>query len=92
MSQGRWKEAEELFMQCIEASPRVLGHEHPYTLTSMSDLAKTFCYQGRLKEAEKLEVQVIATRKRVLGLEHLHTGSDHPENIKSIYTLRKWQE
>jgi hypothetical protein len=37
-NQGRWKEAEELFVQVIETSLRVLGKEHPDTLTSMANL------------------------------------------------------
>jgi hypothetical protein len=45
---------------------RVLGAEHPETLTSMADLASTFRGQGQRKEAEKLEIQVAEMRKRVL--------------------------
>ncbi|KAF2191620.1 putative kinesin [Zopfia rhizophila CBS 207.26] len=52
---------------------RVLGSEHPSTLTSMANLASTYRNQGRWKEAEELEVQVMETRKRVLGAEHPST-------------------
>jgi hypothetical protein len=38
-NQGRWKEAEELFVQVMETSLRVLVQEHPDTLTSMNNLA-----------------------------------------------------
>ena len=38
-NQGRWKEAEELFVQVMETFKRVLGQEHPSTLTSMAYLA-----------------------------------------------------
>jgi hypothetical protein len=38
-SDGRWKEAEELEVQVMEASKRVLGDEHPHTLTSMTNVA-----------------------------------------------------
>ncbi|KAF2741890.1 hypothetical protein M011DRAFT_472716, partial [Sporormia fimetaria CBS 119925] len=69
-SDGRWKEAEELGVQVMEARKRVLGEEHPNTLTSMNNLAATYRNQGRWKEAEQLEVQVIEARKRVLGEEH----------------------
>ena len=68
--QGRWKEAEELEVQVMEARKRVPGPEHPRTLTSMANLAYTYWNQGRLKEAEELEVQVLEIRKKVLGLEH----------------------
>ena len=57
----------------MDAFKRVLGEEHPSTLTSMANLASTFRNQGRWKEAEQLEVQVMDTRKRVLGEEHTDT-------------------
>jgi Tetratricopeptide repeat len=52
------EEAEELFVQVMEASLRVLGQEHPSTLSNMANLASTYRNQGRWKEAEELEVQV----------------------------------
>ncbi len=72
-NQGQWKEAEELDVQVIETRKRVLGEEHPDTLTSMADLASTYRNQGWWKEAEELEVQVMETRKRVLGEEYPDT-------------------
>jgi tetratricopeptide (TPR) repeat protein len=85
--QGRWKEAEELFVQVMETRKRVLGEEHPDTLTSMANLASTFWNQGRWKEAEELEVQAMETRKRVLG-------EKHPDTLTSMNNLAfawKWQ-
>jgi len=55
LSDGRWKEAEELFVQVMETSKRVLGDEHPDTLTSMNNLASTYRKQGRWKEAEEMQ-------------------------------------
>lgn len=70
---GRWKEAEELDVQVMETRERVLGKEHPDTLTNIANLASTYWEQGHLKEVEKLEVQVMETTKRVLGKEHPST-------------------
>ena len=67
LADGRYDEAEELFVQVRETRKRVLGEEHPDTLTSMANLASTFWNQGRWKEAEELFVQVMETTKRVLG-------------------------
>src|SRR5436190_12243460 len=64
----------------METSLRVLGKEHPDTLTSMNNLASTFWNQGQWKEAEELEVQVMETRKRVLGKEH-------PDTLTSMNNL-----
>ena len=79
-NQGRWKEAEELFVQVMETRKRVLREEHPDTLTSMANLASTYRNQGRWKEAEELFVQVMETRKRVLG-------EEHPDTLTSINSL-----
>ena len=54
--QGRWNEAEQLFVQVIDITKKVLGAEHPDTLTSMANLASTYRNQGRWNEAEQLEV------------------------------------
>ena len=66
---GYWKEAEQLEVPVMETK-RVLGEEHPSTLTSMANLASTYRNQGRWNEAEQPQVQVSETRKRVLRDEH----------------------
>jgi Tetratricopeptide repeat len=50
----------------MEMTKRLLGQEHPGTLSSMNNLASTYQNQGRWKEAEELGVQVMETTKRVL--------------------------
>src|SRR6267154_428749 len=77
---GRWKEAEELFVQVMETRKRVLGAEHPDTLTSMGNLTSTYRDQGLWKEAEVLEVQVMETSLRVLRAEH-------PDTLKCMGNL-----
>jgi tetratricopeptide (TPR) repeat protein len=80
LSDGRYNEAEELFVQVIETQKKVLGEEHPDTLTSINNLALTYCNQGRWKEAKELEVQVIEIQKKVLG-------EEHPDTLTSMYNL-----
>ena len=90
--EGRWEEAERLFVQVMETCKTKLGVDHPNTLTSMANLASTFWNQGRWKEAEQLEVQVMETRKTKLGV-------DHPDTLMSIANLAstfwnqgRWEE
>src|SRR3954469_21910830 len=91
-NQGRWKEAEELEVKVMETSLRVLGEEHPSTLTSMANLASTFWNQGRWKETEELEVQVKDTRKRELGEEHPDTLTSMA-NLASTFSYQgRWKE
>ncbi|OCK74986.1 HET-domain-containing protein, partial [Lepidopterella palustris CBS 459.81] len=49
---GRYGEAEVPFKEVFQTRKRVLGEEHPSTLTSMANLASTYRNQGRWKEAE----------------------------------------
>ncbi|KAK4457637.1 hypothetical protein QBC42DRAFT_278636 [Cladorrhinum samala] len=80
MNQGRWEEAESLWVQVLETSKRILGEDHFGILKSMDNLAWIYMKQGRWKEAEELEVQVIKARKRILG-------EDHPSTLESMANL-----
>ena len=82
-NQGRWKEAEELEVQVMEARKTVLGKEHPDTLIVMNNLAITFKRQGRDEEAFVLMEDCTRIKNRVLG-------PDHPSTISSQNTLNKW--
>ena len=57
MIQGRWEEAEKLFVEVIEARKAIPKDGHQDTLTSMANLASTYWNQGRWEGAEKLELQ-----------------------------------
>ena len=43
LSDGQYKEAEELFVEVMETRKRVLGDEHPDTLTSMAKIGRASC-------------------------------------------------
>jgi hypothetical protein len=47
--------------------------DHPWTLTSIGNLALTYQEQSRYKDAETLQAQVIETRKTKLGPNHPNT-------------------
>jgi tetratricopeptide (TPR) repeat protein len=79
-SEGRYTEAEGLLKQAMETHKRMLGQEHPDTLSSMNNLALTYRKQGRWKEAEVQFTQVLETKKRVLG-------EEHPSTLTSMASL-----
>ena len=68
--QGRWNEAEQLQVQVMDMRKKLLGAEHPDTLTSMANLASTYWQQGRWNEAEQLQVQVMDRDCRGLSNPH----------------------
>ena len=71
--QGRLQEALAFHRQALAVYGRVLGEEHPGTLTSMNNLAVTLKAQGDLAGARELQEQVLAVERRVLGEEHPDT-------------------
>ena len=59
---------------------RVLGEEHPDTITVMENLAITFYYLHKYTDAARLEVQVVDVRKKILG-------EEHPQTVKAVAIL-----
>lgn len=78
--QGRYDEAEPLYLERLEIQRRVLGEEHPDVLSSMGDLAGLYYQQGRYDGAEALCVEVLEVQWRVLG-------EKHPDTLESIRNL-----
>jgi hypothetical protein len=72
-AQGDLAEVRTLQEQVLEARARLLGKEHPDTLTSMLNLAQTLYAQGDAK-ADSLHRQVL----RILAEFSQRTGHEHP--------------
>jgi hypothetical protein len=66
--------------QTLELRKKVLGPEHPDTLTSMNNLGWVLSSQGKHVEAEQIHQQTLELRKKVLGLEH-------PDTLTSMSNL-----
>jgi tetratricopeptide (TPR) repeat protein len=71
--QGDLAGARKLQEQVLEIRRRILGEEHPDTITSMGNLAATLQAQGDLAGAQKLQEQVLEIMRRILGEEHPNT-------------------
>jgi DNA-directed RNA polymerase subunit F len=78
--QGKWKEAESLQVQVMEASKEKFGPLHPSTLIAMGNLALTYRDQIKSKEARELLDASIEGMQQVLG-------ADHPTTIKYMHAL-----
>jgi hypothetical protein len=59
--------------QTLARREKVLGHEHPDTLTSMNNLATVLESQGKYEEAEAIHRQTLERTEKVLGHEHPDT-------------------
>jgi len=69
----------------VDLHKKVLGPEHPDTLTSMNNLAVTYSKQGKHNEAGELQLKVLDLCKKVLGTEHPDTLVSM-SNLATIYS------
>jgi tetratricopeptide (TPR) repeat protein len=72
-SQGQPGHAAGHFQRALAVHVRVLGTEHPHTLTSRSNLAGAYESAGDPGRAIPLLEQALADCERVLGADHPHT-------------------
>jgi non-specific serine/threonine protein kinase/serine/threonine-protein kinase len=69
VKEGIYAEAEKLDRDTLEIRRRILGPEHPLTLSSTGNLADVLSSEGHLAEAEKLLRETLEVQRRVLGPE-----------------------
>ncbi len=67
---GHDEAVQRLAERRVNASERLLGPEHPDTLTSTNDLAETLSARGDFGAAQRLQEHVVDVRTRLLGAEH----------------------
>jgi tetratricopeptide (TPR) repeat protein len=85
---GRYAEAEQLLVECIDGNGRVFGSDHPRPLDVTRALAGTYVKQGRFAEAEPLYVEAGEGLERALGDDHPFTlAAMH--GLASLYLTRK---
>jgi hypothetical protein len=77
---GVYKSAENLYHLQWEITRRILGDEHPNTLTSMNNLAVTLSDQGDLTGAREKQEEVLEITRRILG-------DEHPDTLASMNNL-----
>ncbi|KAI8680532.1 NACHT domain-containing protein [Fusarium keratoplasticum] len=70
---GRYEEAEQMNRRALEGREKVLGREHPDTLTSIHNLGWVLRSQGKYEEAEQMNRRALEGCEKVLGREHPHT-------------------
>ena len=89
--QGKWQPAKEIHREVLEVMSRVLGEEHPNTLTSKNNLANALEQQGKYQEAEEIYREVLNVRSRVLGEKHPNTLRSKSDLASTFQNQRKWQ-
>jgi len=77
---GRYAEARDLYQDTLDRCRRVLGDDHPNTLTSASNLANDLRDLGDHQAARDLNQATLDRKRRVLG-------DDHPDTLRSADNL-----
>ena len=72
-AQGRYEEAEPLYLQALELYKRLLGDHHPHVATSLNNLAGLYDAQGRYNEAEPLYLRTLEICVKCLGKNNPYT-------------------
>ncbi|KAK5202667.1 hypothetical protein LTR41_011588 [Exophiala xenobiotica] len=70
----------EMHRETSQLKRKVLGEEHPETLTSMNNLAGALSSQGEYEEAEEMHRKTLQLSRKVLG-------DDHPSMMVSVHNL-----
>ncbi len=84
MSMGNIVQAVPLYEQTLAARLRVLGPDHPDTLTSRNNLALAYQWTGDVNRAIPLYEQTLADSDRVLGKDHPSTLTTR-NNLATAY-------
>jgi tetratricopeptide (TPR) repeat protein len=79
-NQGKYSEAEPLYLDALEMTKRLFTGDHPDVATILNNLASLYHNQGRYSEAEPFYLDALEMTKR------LFTG-DHPDVATSLNNL-----
>ncbi len=79
-NQGKYSEAEPLYLDALEMTKRLFTSDHPNIATSLNNLASFYYSQGKYSEAEPLYLDALEMKRR------LFTG-DHPDVASSLNNL-----
>jgi hypothetical protein len=79
-AEGEPRRAKALNEDAIGRRRRVLGEDHPDTLSSAYNLAIVLSQLGDATAARALDEDTLGRRRRVLG-------EDHPDTLSSAYNL-----
>jgi tetratricopeptide (TPR) repeat protein len=76
----------------VSYADRLLGPDHPETLTARNNLASCYWSVGRIPEAIAIEEQVLADRERILGPDHPRTLTSRANLAESYWSVGRIPE
>jgi len=86
-SLGRYKKAEEFYIQGLRIKEKILGKEHYSTATSYGHLANLYKIVGNYEKADFFYNQALKVREKVLDANHPDIAKSY-NNKAGIYMIR----
>ena len=83
-SQGRYSEAEPLYLQAVEIDRRAIPEDHPSLAICLNNLGGLYQSQGRYSEAEPLYKQALKIDQRLFRGDHPSLATDF-NNLAGLY-------
>ncbi len=77
---AKFKESEQIYRRALALSEKILGQDHPSTLSSLNNLGVVLNSQGKYEEAEQRHRQALAVKERILG-------QNYPSTLGSVGNL-----
>jgi tetratricopeptide (TPR) repeat protein len=84
-SQGKLKEAGEMYRRALQGKEKALGSDHTSTLMTVNNLGNLYADQGKLKEAEEMYQRALQGMEEALGPDHTST-LETVNNLGILYT------
>jgi tetratricopeptide (TPR) repeat protein len=69
-AQGRYSEAEPLYLRSLEIKEKSLGADHPSVAVTLNNLAELYRNQGLYEKAEPLYLRSLEIKEKSLGADH----------------------
>ena len=76
-----------MYEECLAKKKRVLGEDHPSTLSSLNNLAALFDDKGEYDRALPMYEECLAKYKRVLGDDHPST--QNTQELRDLCASRR---
>ena len=92
LAEGNVAEAERINRNLLVLMRRVLGQEHPATLSAANNLSTCFFKLGNYAESERINCEVLNVQRRVLGEEHPDTMRTAGNLSSSLSEQCKYEE
>ena len=72
---GKYINAELLFRQALAIREKLLGKKHPFTVSTLANIAETLSNEGNYSEAEQLFRKALNINEKMLGKENSQTAT-----------------